>query len=120
MPGLRASPAYLEPIWEFVVLCALECDRGLPGHRVEWLLCKPLTPHPGQSCAGSSSWAFLEVHGCPTVDRKQAVISFLLKAFVPLTKGLRSLCPHGVLFLPLHGGEPWAPWSKNPVLKPFL
>lgn len=87
---------------------------------VERLLCKPLTPHPGQSCAGSSSWAFLEVHGCPTVDRKQAVISLLLKTFVPLTKGLRSLCPHGVLFLPLHGGEPWAPRSKNPVLKPFL
>lgn len=50
---------------------------------LERLLPKPLTPHPGQSHAGSSSRAILTVHWCPAVDRKQALISLPPEASCP-------------------------------------
>ena len=64
------QPGCLGPSWGLLVLCALECGKGLQ------LLPKPLAPHPAQSHAGSSSRALLTVHWCPMLDRKQAPISF--------------------------------------------
>lgn len=96
-PGWDASPGGLRPSGDSWSSAFWNVTRACQG-ALERLLPKPLTPHPGQSHAGSLSWALLTVHWCPAVDRKQVLISLPPEASCPNERGLGLM-----LFLPCKG-----------------
>lgn len=113
LPGGMPAPRVAQAKRGFLVLCVLECDKGLPGI-LEPLFPKPLTPHPGQSHAGDSSWALLAVHWCPSVDRKQALISLPPEDFGPAvgegSRNQHAAAAHAI------AGE--SAWCTAPALSP--